>query len=381
MEIRALIRPEHRGQASRYVAGAVAALSAVDRWLGPSARTAFTLVDPPWHSPAITDPEITVLERTPWWSSPTSMAPELTAARAISSSRWRDAIDFSALPSWFTAGLIEYTARRAVTPVFQGQNLSPGYAMFEGRYFGSFVPKFVRIRLLPDADGEPLETYRARPRVNPAAPNSPAEERSLEGKTVLTIATFERWVGQPVFDGSMAEFVKTSRGRRPTLADFARVASASTGQNLSWLFDPAFSESVTFDYAVARFSSVPDPAGGFDTTVELERLSDGAFPGSSAPRVGPFESGRGVIVAIAFEDGERVIDAWDGRDSRKKFSYRSAARGISAVVDPDRTMLLDVNRTNNSRMLQSRTGPADTRWAARWMLWLEHALLGYGALV
>ncbi len=253
--------------------------------------------------------------------------------------------------------------------------------MFEGRYFGGFVPKFVRIRLLPDADGEPLETYRARPRVNPAALHSPLEEKSLEGKTVLTIATFERWVGQPVFDGSIAEFVKSSRGRRPTLADFGRIASASTGQNLSWLFDPAFGESVTFDYAVSGFSSVPDPAGGFDTTVELERLGDGVFPGSSAPRVGAYESGRGVTVAIAFEDGERVVDAWDGRDARKTFSYRSAARGISAVVDPDRSMLLDLNRTNNSRTLQSRTGTAATDWAARWMLWLEHALIGYGALV
>ena len=44
-------------------------------------------------------------------------------------------------------------------------------------------------------------------------------------------------------------------------------------------------------------------------------------------------------------------------------------------------MLLDVNRTNNSRMVHVRNGAAADRWAGRWMLWLQHALLSYGALV
>ena len=47
---------------------------------------------------------------------------------------------------------------------------------------------------------------------------------------------------------------------------------------------------------------------------------------------------------------------------------------------PDRVLLLDLNRGNNGVTLDS--GPARTaatRWAARWMIWLEDALLTYVA--
>jgi hypothetical protein len=381
VEIRALVQPEHGREAPRYVRGAVAALATVTPWLGSSPHASITLADPPWHATAIRDPSVTVLERTPWWGAATSMAPELAAARAIARESWSQALDVTALPPWFTAGVVEYTARRAVVPVFQAENLSPGYAMFETRYFGGFVAKFVRIRLLPETDGDPLPAYRASPRVSPASPSSAADERSLAGKTVLTLNTLERWVGRPVFDGVLAEFVRTSRGGRPTLADFARVASASSGQNLSWLLDQALGGPATFDYAVTGISSVSNAAGGFDTRVVVARLGDGEFTGTSAPRVGPYESGRGVSLTVVFADGERVADAWDGRDGEKTFLYRSASRAESATVDPERKLLLDLNRTNNSRREASPAGAAATRWAARWMLWLEHALITYGALV
>lgn len=381
VEIRALIQPEHRREAPRYARGAVAALATAAPWLGPSRRRSITIVDPPWHDAANADPSVLVLERTPWWFSATSMAAETAAARATVRAIWSDAFDVAALPPWFTAGLIEYTARRAVVPVFQGENLPPGYAMFEARYFGGFVPRFVRLRLLAEADGDPLPAYRARPRASPAAPASPDDENSLAGKTVLVLSTLERWVGKPVFDGALAEFARIYQGARPTLADFEHVMSMSTGQNLSWLLDQAFGSSAIFDYGVGAFSSVANADGGFDTTVVVARLGDGLFTGAAAPRVGPYESGRGVKLAVVFAGGERVIDAWDGRDSRKTFAYRSASRATSAIVDPDRTLLLDMNRTNNSRMAAPASGVAATRWAARWLLWLEHALLNYGALV
>ena len=381
VDVRALIRPEHRRVASRYVRGAVAALETVTPWLGPFPHASITLIDPPWHRSGSTDPSVTVLAPTPWWSTSTSMAPEIASARAIAGRSWSEAVDTTALPSWFTAGLIEYTARRAVTPVFQGENLLPGYAMFEARYFGSFVPWFVRIRLLPEADGDPLPAYRARPGVNVAAPSSSEDERSLAAKTVLTLNTLERWVGRPVFDGVLTEFARTFRGGRPTLDDFSRLTSATSGQDLSWLFAQTFGGSATFDYAVTDLTSVPNAAGGFDTTVVVARLGDGMFTGSSAPRVGPYESGRGVTVAVVFADAERAVDAWDGRDARKTFAYRSASRAESATVDPDRTLVLDINRTNNSRAVTPRSGTAATRWASRWMLWLENALLSYSVFV
>jgi hypothetical protein len=49
---------------------------------------------------------------------------------------------------------------------------------------------------------------------------------------------------------------------------------------------------------------------------------------------------------------------------------------VSAEVDPDRVLLLDLNRSNNGVTLDSGVArTAATRWAARWMIWMEDALL------
>ena len=381
VEVRVIVQREHRRDAARYLRGTVAALRTMTAWVSPSPRPSLTVVDPPWHGPAGTDAAVVVLPRTPWWSSRTSMAPELAAARGVAARGWSEAVDPSALPAWFTAGLVEYSARRAVAPLFHGENLPPGFAMYEGRYFGGFLPWFARIRLLPERDGDPLPAYRAHPRVEVAALASVGDERSLVAKTVLILATLERWLSRPVFDGVLAEFVRAFRGGRPTIDDFIRVASATAGQDLAWLLGPTLGGSATFDYAVGGLRSVPGPGGLFDTTVVVERRGDGVFAGASAPRQGPFESGRGVTVEVVFEDGERAVDAWDGRDVRRELVYRSRSRAVSATVDPDQRILLDVNRTNNSSTIAPQAAAAATRWALRWMAWLEHAMLTYAALV
>jgi hypothetical protein len=309
------------------------------------------------------------------------MVPELATARAIARRFWSESIDTSGFPPWFMEGLVEYSARRSVAPLFQNENPGDGFAWLELRYFGGFVPRFVRIRLRPDADGDPLPAYAQQPRVGVAPPSTPREFRSLTAKVVLTLNALERWVGQPAFDAVLAEFVRDSRGRRPTLDDLLRIVSATSGQDLAWLLTPALESAAVFDYAVSELRSVASSEGGFDTTVVVARLGDGQFTGASAPRVGAYESGRGITVVVAFTDGERAVETWDGRDAQKTFRYRSAALAQSAQVDPDRRVLLDVVRTNNSATLAPRTGTAATRWSMRWMTWLEQVLLNYGAFV
>jgi hypothetical protein len=197
----------------------------------------------------------------------------------------------------------------------------------------------------------------------------------------MTLSMLERWVGQPAFDALLSVFVDRSRGTRPTLDDFMRVASESTGQDLTWLLRTSLSGSAIFDYSVAGLRSDPSPRGGFNTTVVVERVGDATFSGTSAPRIGPFESGRGVTIAVSFDDGARIVESWDGRDREKTLRYYSAARASTAEVDPDRDVLLDVTRTNNGLTLRPRAGAAATAWSIRWMLWFQHLILTWGALV
>ena len=186
IDVRLLLQPEHRGDGDRYLRAAVATLTACEKWLGASPRPALTLVDPPWRSAPLMPAGAVLLDRTPWWSARTSMTPELAVARAVSRQYLRDRIDTAALPSWFVDGIAEYVARRAMLPLFEVDNTAPGYAFLEERYFGGFIPRFVRIRLLIDTDGEPVSLYRANAGVG-MSDARPADLRTLAGKTVLAL--------------------------------------------------------------------------------------------------------------------------------------------------------------------------------------------------
>lgn len=382
VDVRLLLQPEHQRDADRYLRAADATLKTCGEWLGAFPGASLTLVDPAWR-PGPAAPEGAVLmDRTPWWSARTSMAPELATARAVSRRFWRERIDTTGLPPWFVEGLAAYVARRAVTPLFELENTSPGYAFLEERYFGGFIPRFVRVRLLAETDGDPVPAYRARPDVGMAArPGTVGEAQSLAGKTVLALGTLERWVGRPVFDQFVAEFVRESRSGRPTIADFARTATEVSGQDLSWLFDETFGSPKVFDYGVGLLTSEREQDSAFVTVVVARRFGDAQFTGASAAPIGPFESGRGITLRVTFEDGQQRTDYWDGRNREKTFHYRSPARAVSAAVDPDRTLLLDLKQTNNSMTLAPRASVAASRWAAHWLTWLEHALLNYGGLV
>jgi len=368
---------------ARYAAGALAALKQNGAWHGAFERPSLTILDPPWHGPAAPDGrDVVVLDRTPWWSAETSMTPEMAVARALSRHGWAEATAGADLPAWFIRGLAEYSARRAVVPLFESENLPPGYAFLEQRFFGGFVPRFVRVRLLEPTDGELLPAYRAAPTVSPKIPPvSASDARSLEGKTVLALGTLERWVGRPVFDQMLTEFVRESRIKRLTLTDFARVATAVSGQDLTWFFEPAFGSPGVYDYGIERLVSEPDATGAFATTVVARRYGDATFTGSSAAPVAQFEAGRGITLLVTFADGQRRIDSWDGRERAKTFAFRSPARAVSAAIDPDRTLLLDVAQTNNSVTLSPRAGIAASIWAARYLFWIENLLLTYSSLI
>lgn len=353
VDVRAVLQREHARDAPRYLRAAVASLATLTPWLGPYRHRSLTIVDPPWRGQAPGEPDAVTIGRVPWWSTPTSMTVEIATARAIARQQWSDLVDTRALPESLVEGLAEYTARRIVTPLFQVEHLEPGYAMHEERYFGRFVPRFVRLRLPPESDG----------------------------RTVLTLNTLERWVSRPVLDGALAAFVRNSRSRRPTLDDFERAVSAASGEDLSWIFAQTLSGDAVFDYAIEDLTSEPNPSGGFDTTVVAARLGDGVFSGTTAPRVGPFESGRGMTLRVSFDDGQQIDDQWDGRDTRKTFTYCGPARAVSATLDPARVVVLDVHRTNNGRTLRPRASTAASRWAARWSLWLQSVVLTYGFFV
>ena len=277
---------------------------------------------------------------TRWWTAAASMAPETAAARATVRRYFERLIDTRKLPGPIADALVEYATRRAVSKIVDRNYLAFYLRREEGRYFSGFVPRDLRIQI-------PVE--------------------GGAGRDLQTIFTLERWVGRPVFDAILLEFITSSAGTQPTIDDFAAVASRVSGQDLTWFFDATWRQSGVFDYVVDHLESTPEDGGRFHTTVIVRRAGDAVF-------------GRGLPLVTTFADGESVRDTVDGRRSTQTFEYRSPSRAVSAEVDPDRVLLVDVNRGNNGVTLDARpASAAANRWSARWMIWLEDALLTYVA--
>ncbi|HXD73608.1 MAG TPA: hypothetical protein VN628_07725 [Vicinamibacterales bacterium] len=294
-----------------------------------------------WLVPLQDKAIVAVPARPLWWTSAASMVPEMDGARAAARTYFGRFIDTTGLPPAFAGALVEYAARRGVSKIFDREYFSVNRGRLEGRYFGGFVPRDLRVPLPVEGDGD---------------------------RALLTLDTLDRFVGRPVFDAILLEFLTSSRGTRPSLDDFVAVASRVGGQDLSWLFDEALKTPRQFDYAITAFDSRQDTDGRFRTTVTVRRLGDGVFR-------------RGVPVVTTFAGGDSVTETFDGRNEQATYEYRSQGPARTASVDPDAFLLLDRNRGNNGMSLDTQSArTAANRWTARWLIWLEDALLTYVAL-
>ena len=318
------IPPGQAGAADRYRYAALTTLKILGTWLTP-----------------FPDPALSVVaDRTPWWTAPASMAPEYAAARAISRAYWERMLGNGTLGAGLVDGLSEYAARRAVSKIVDERYRAVYRGRLEGRYFGGFVPRDLRVQLPVEDDGP---------------------------DAFLALGTLERLVGRPVFDAILAEFMRVAAAAPPTIDDFAAVASRVSGQDLAGFVDATLKRRHSYDYAVQTIESEPQPDGWFRTTVVVRRDGDA------------FE--RGIPIETTFADGDSIRDTWEGAETSRTYAYRSRARAVSAEIDPDRMLLLDRRRGNNGVTLDTAPArTAATRWSARWMLWLEDALLTYAAL-
>jgi hypothetical protein len=85
-----------------------------------------------------------------------------------------------------------------------------------------------------------------------------------------------------------------------------------------------------------------------------------------------------VDVELQFEGAPPERRRWDGRDRWVRYDLTGPHRLVAAVVDPDETLALDVNRLNNAR----RTEPdplTGAYWGARLTFWFQ-AMLGFVGL-
>ncbi|MQA28748.1 MAG: hypothetical protein GEU82_02765 [Luteitalea sp.] len=360
--MRLLILPEHAPQADRHFAAAETALKWYGQWFGPYFYGHITIVDPAYQSGADGMEYPTLITAgTRWLVGPevTLETPEEVTAHEAGHQFFYGIVGTNEFEhAWMDEGINTFATARAMQQDFPETFL-------EQRYFGGFVPwVFNDIRLSRETVWNRLPTYRPAAKSDPGSAASyrysPVTGRYITyNKTALWLNTMERWLGWETLQRVLAAFYTEFQFKHPTPDDFFNTANRVSGRDLGWFFDQVHRSSNVFDYGVEDLKSASDGAG-YRTTVLVRRYGEAIFP---------------VAVRVRFEDGTEITEQWDGRDRWTLFTYQRPARALSAHVDPDRVLLLDVNYTNNSRTLQPQSGAAATKWALKWMVWLQDSLL------
>ena len=203
-------------------------------------------------------------------------------------------------------------------------------------------------------------------------------------KPALTLGMLERIVGEPLMYKIMRTYHHRYRFKHPTSKDFIAVVNEVMGQNMQWFFDNTWYSSELFDYSIDAITNrvIPEPAGQFTgvdgRVLEAKSERDNARYECTVivKRVGSAVAPLDVLVT--FEDGKQKRESWDGQYRWKAFTYKSDSPVVSAVADPENKIVLDVNYTNNSKVVRSPSfrSMASRKIASKWMFWFQVGLDG-----
>jgi hypothetical protein len=373
VEMRLLLQPEHAGQEQRHFDATAVALRYYGEWFGPYPYDHLTVVDPAFQSISGGMEYPTIFTAGTRWIAPSAVSqPEGVTTHEAGHQFWYGIIGSNEFEhAWMDEGLNTFSTIRAASEARTPDGIAP-------RFFGGFIPWVIDGIALSRFDDTSRYGYRDSAEADtPATPTFrywPGTHVGISyGKTALWLHTLERHLGWPVLQRAMSTYFDRWKFRHPRPADFLASVNETSGQDLSWFFDEAYRTSNVFDYGIQSFSSTrvrltPDSASddGYRTVVVAQRLGEAVFP---------------VEVVTTFRDGQRVSERWDGRDRRVIYTYQRPSEALTAHVDPERVLLLDVNYTNNSATLRPRAREAGLKWGLKWLVWLQELLLTYAFFV
>jgi hypothetical protein len=366
VEMRLLLQPEHADQAERHFDATRTTLKYYGEWYGPYPYGHITIVDPAFQSDAGGMEYPTLFTAGTRWLAPARVTtPEGVTVHEAGHQFWYGIVGNNEFEdAWMDEGFNTFSTARAIAQVYDPNPLSL-------RYFGGFIPWVVKdISISRETDGNRLRGYRhdAKSDVQstPTYRYFPSTGGSITyNKTALWLNTMERWLGWPTLQQVMSTYFERWKFAHPKPADYFAVVNSVTNRDLGWFFDQVYRSSNVFDYGVQDLKSTRE-GNHFRTSVVVRRYGEALFP---------------VDVAVTFRDGERTVEHWDGRDRWKEYVYDRSAQALTAQVDPERVLLLDVNYTNNSRTLEPKGDAAATKWSMTWMVWLQDNLLSWVSLL
>jgi hypothetical protein len=160
-------------------------------------------------------------------------------------------------------------------------------------------------------------------------------------RTAAIVDTLRRVYGAQNVARALGRYARRYRFKHPgpeeLIAIFEEVLGPRAAANLrTALFDKGWA-----DYTVETVTSRHAEAGDHEGWVLVRRRGTLSFP---------------VAVELTLDDGSTQLAHWDGEGDAVRIPYRGPLALTSAVVDPDHSVMIDADLTNNFGVAAGRSG-------------------------
>jgi len=337
VKIHLLMSPGHMATAPRYLQVLKGTLDLFDKWYGPYPYDRITVVDPPHGGSDAGGMEYpTLITADTAWNIPDGLlGPEVVTEHEFGHQYWYGMVATNEFEeAWLDEGINSYTEVKVMDALY-GKNTSVLH--FGGIHANEAGIQSTGYYSVPDYD--PLTRFAWQ------FINSNSYGGVTYGKTATALLTLEKIIGEETLRRAIHTYFMRYRFTHPTGEDFLKTIEEVSGQNLRWYFDQAVYGTAILDYTVEHVRSDradwfvkdrPDAKQGetlYHSTVVVHRKGDFVFP---------------VDLEVKFDNGETVLELWDGRDRWIRYTYDKKAKILSAEIDPEHKVLLDRDPFNNS---------------------------------
>jgi Peptidase family M1 domain len=207
----------------------------------------------------------------------------------------------------------------------------------------------------------------------------------IYSKTASTLATMEGHLGVAEMDKFMQSWFEKWKFKHPRGTDFqahvlAQITAqrdSSTARQILQLVNQSIYQPLALDYALTNIrnevlqppqglygaptnhlSHVSGQNGQRCSIIDVSRLGDWQHP---------------VEVLVTFADGSTKTVFWDGQAGSHQFELFDCPDVVSAAIDPEHKILLDLDLNNNSKTLKPDHDPL-WRYTLKAIFWLQNLL-------
>jgi hypothetical protein len=377
VEIRALVQKEHADQGQRHIDATVVSITKFQEWYGDYPFPNLTVVDPRRGATGSGGMEYpTLITAGTFYGMPEKFRPlEIVIIHEFGHNFWYHLLASNEFEeSWLDEGINSYTEIQVMQDAYGDNNVMDLYGIRMGDVHVQ------RMGYAGSADLDPTVrdgwTYSTR---NSYGVNS-------YSKPAIFLTTLHNHLGKEKMLEVMRTYVERFSFKHPKSQDFVDVVNDVTGEDYSWFFDQALYTAKTLDYKVSRATSKRiKPPKGYGISQEIgedidrgkeaaKEQEDKSQPFASEVlirRVGEFTFP--VTLEVVFEDGETIRENWDGKDLWKRYTYERPSRMVSAAIDPDYLIPMDLNMVNNSIVLEKDSEPV-AKHRLNWMVRIQTIL-------